>query len=172
MGAVGMLGRVEEIVTHLEMTSRADLRPAPPVPGVAVEPIPADSPLVRPTTVRIGEPYNWPSSRWSDDDWEWYLSREGRHCVLIRHLGEIAGLADYQSHGDGEVEITTFGLVPEYVGKGIGGYALTLAVEQAWHLPLDVRRVWLHTSDLDHPLALPNYHRRGFRTFRTARGQR
>ncbi|NIH86822.1 hypothetical protein [Amycolatopsis granulosa] len=48
-------------------------------------------------------------------------------------------------------------------------YALTLVVEQAWHAAPDVRRIWLHTSNLDHPHALPNYHRRGFRT---AHGQR
>ena len=30
-----------------------------------------------------------------------------------------------------------------------------------------VSRVWLHTSTKDHPRALPNYHRRGLRTFKT-----
>ncbi|NIH78193.1 GNAT family N-acetyltransferase [Amycolatopsis viridis] len=117
--------------------------------------------------MRIGKPYNWPKSRWSGDEWAGYLAREGRQCVLIRYLSEVAGLADFQSHGDGEVEITTFGVVPEYVGKGIGAYALTLVVERAWHAAPDIRRIWLHTSDLDHPHALPNYHRRA--SARTAR---
>jgi hypothetical protein len=35
-----------------------------------------------------------------------------------------------------------------------------------------VNRVWLHTSSLDHPRALPNYHRRGFRTFKTEEEER
>lgn len=70
------------------------------------------------------------------------------------------------------MEITTFGLVPEFVGKGLGGYALTLAVTEAWNLTPNVRRVWLHTSNLDHPHALPNYEHRGFRRFRTTQGQR
>jgi hypothetical protein len=35
-----------------------------------------------------------------------------------------------------------------------------------------VNRVWLHTSTVDHPRALPNYHRRGFRTFKTEQGER
>ena len=43
----------------------------------------------------------------------------------------------------GEVEIKTFGLLPE------------------------VTRVWLHTQTSDHPHALSNYHGRGFRTFKT-----
>lgn len=70
------------------------------------------------------------------------------------------------------MEITTFGLVPDQVGQGLGGYALTLALTEAWQLTPGARRVWLHTSNLDDPHALPNYHRRGFRTFRTAQGQR
>ncbi len=41
-----------------------------------------------------------------------------------------------------------------------------------WHPPgmgsgAGTRRVWLHTSSADNPHALPNYHRRGFRTFKT-----
>jgi hypothetical protein len=35
-----------------------------------------------------------------------------------------------------------------------------------------VNRVWLHTSSFDHPRALPNYHRRGFRTFKTDKVER
>jgi hypothetical protein len=31
---------------------------------------------------------------------------------------------------------------------------------------------WLHTSSFDNPRALPNYHLRGFRTFKTEPGQR
>ncbi|MDQ0378793.1 GNAT family N-acetyltransferase [Amycolatopsis thermophila] len=167
-----MLGRVEETVTHVEMTSPDDLCPAAPVPGVTLENVPADSPLIRPTTLRIGERYHWPSTTWSEAEWAEYLARPGRACVLIRYATEVAGLADFQCYALGSVEITTFGVVPEYVGKGIGGYALTLAVTEAWNLAPTVRRVWLHTSTLDHPHALPNYQRRGFRTFRTTTGER
>ena len=71
-----------------------------------------------------------------------------------------------------EVEIETFGLLPEFTGKNLGGYALTLTIERAWRLTPSVRRVWLHTSSLDHPHALPNYHRRGFHTYKTEVGER
>ena len=68
-------------------------------------------------------------------------------------------------------EIVSFGLVPEAAGRGLGGHALTLAVRAAWSVePLGgpaVERVWLHTSSLDHPSALPNYLRRGFQVVRT-----
>jgi GNAT superfamily N-acetyltransferase len=35
-----------------------------------------------------------------------------------------------------------------------------------------IDRIWLHTSSLDHPSALPNYQRRGFQVFRTERRDR
>ena len=43
-------------------------------------------------------------------------------------------------------------------------FTITLVVADAWTLP-GTKRVWLHTSTLDHPNALPNYLRRGFRGF-------
>lgn len=60
----------------------------------------------------------------------------------------------------------TSGLLLEFAGKGPGGFALTVGVRQAWALAPSVNRVWLHTH------ALPDYHRRGFRTFRTKQGKR
>ncbi|MEU4625748.1 GNAT family N-acetyltransferase [Actinoplanes sp. NPDC023801] len=81
--------------------------------------------------------------------------------------GEPAGFVAYDVHPGKQVEIETFGLVPEFVGRGLGGYALTLTIGKAWELAPGVERIWLHTSSADHPHALPNYHRRGLRTFKT-----
>jgi RimJ/RimL family protein N-acetyltransferase len=154
---------VEEIVTQLEMTAVGQLNPAPLVDGLAlraVEP-PAD---IRALHVRIGTPYRWPSATRTDDEWARWLAEPQRRYRLIEYRGEVAGAADFEPQQGNDVEITTFGLLPEFVGKGLGGYALTLVVADAWTLP-GTRRVWLHTSTLDHPNALPNYLRRGFRSF-------
>jgi hypothetical protein len=43
----------------------------------------------------------------------------------------------------------------------------SLVIRQGWELVPGTRRVWLHTSSADNPHALPNYHRRAFRIFRT-----
>jgi GNAT superfamily N-acetyltransferase len=64
----------------------------------------------------------------------------------------------------GNVEIAYFGLLPQFIGQGIGGYLLTRAVEQAWQMSAE--RVWVHTYTLDHPNALSNYQARGFRIFK------
>jgi len=65
----------------------------------------------------------------------------------------------------GSVEIAYFGLLPEFVGRGLGGHLLSVAVERAFES--GARRVWLHTCTRDNPAALPNYLKRGFLPFRT-----
>lgn len=162
-----------EIVTHVHMTTRDQFRPADPVPGLTLEPLHRDSPLVVDVQARIGAPYGWQSAVRTAPEWEqWFARHPDRAFWLLAHEGEPAGLLACDPHPGDEVEIDTFGLVPEFVGRGLGGYALTLAVRQAWDLTPTVTRVWLHTSSADHPAALPNYHRRGFVTFKTEEGKR
>ncbi len=100
---------------------------------------------------------------------------------LLRHWlitvdGEPAGLTAIQAQPRGDVEIVSFGLVPDRVGRGYGGAALSRAVGLAWTQdPADdtpIRRVWLRTGSLDHPNALGNYQRRGFRIYRTEHRQK
>jgi GNAT superfamily N-acetyltransferase len=55
-------------------------------------------------------------------------------------------------------------VLPEFIGRGWGKHLLTRAVLSAWDL--GTQRVWLHTCTLDHPAALPNYLKRGFRRVR------
>jgi GNAT superfamily N-acetyltransferase len=59
-----------------------------------------------------------------------------------------------------------FGLLPEFIGMGLGGILLTAAVECAWREP-NTTRVWLHTCSNDHKHALANYLKRGFQLFKT-----
>jgi GNAT superfamily N-acetyltransferase len=153
---------MQEIVTYLEMTSPDALTPAPVIPTVTL--VRATPEVTRALTVRIGTPYKWEGASFTDAQWSEYLSVA--ESWMVTSNNEPAGLADYTLRGN-EVEITTFGLVPEFVGKGIGAHALTLALQKAWTLTPTVERVWLHTSTLDHPNALPSYRKRGLRPFRT-----
>jgi GNAT superfamily N-acetyltransferase len=164
---------VDQTITYLEMTSPDDLIPGRPPPrplelerldAAAVE-------LFRSTVLRIGAPHHWttPSGR-SQDHWRERLARPDVLAWLVRVGDEVAGAIELELQPEGQVEITMFGLVPEMVGRGFGGHLLTLATRLAWEarLPDNApnRRVWLHTSSLDHGRALPNYQRRGFRVFR------
>ena len=78
---------------------------------------------------------------------------------VARIGGELAGFFELRDWADGSTEIAYFGLLPAFIGRGLGGALLTAAVRRAWeHQPT---RVWLHTSSLDHPAALANYAARG-----------
>lgn len=160
-----------ETVTYLEMTSPEELNPARPVPEVTLRRADPGSPLIREIIERVGRPHRWRSASWSDARWADYLADPGTLAWFVDHDGpagpEHAGIASYRLHPGDEVEITNFGLVPEFVGRGIGGHALTLAIRTAWDLLPGARRVWLHTSTFDHPNALPNYRKRGLRAYRT-----
>jgi GNAT superfamily N-acetyltransferase len=174
---------VDETVTYLEMTSPDQLRPGRPAPA-AVELDRLDRaswPLLKATYERVGAPFNWQGRRagpdaWPDGRWQELLARPDVHAWIARVGGEVASLVELELRPGGEVEITVFGLVPEFVGKGFGAHLLTAATTLAWDAePLDgvpVRRVWVHTSSRDHPHAKRNYERRGFRAFRTERRRR
>jgi GNAT superfamily N-acetyltransferase len=164
---------VRQIVTYLEMTDRDQFNPAPPVPGLVLKALVPDSPLIPDILARVGAPYGWKSAGRTGQEWQVWLA-EGPHRTfeLLSFAGEPAGIVAYEPQPGDEVEIKSFGLLPEFIGRGLGGYALTLGIQRAWELSAAVSRVWLHTSSFDHPNALPNYHRRGFRTFRTVEGER
>ena len=77
--------------------------------------------------------------------------------------GSLRGLLTRRAEPHDEIEIVSFGLVPDRQGHGFGGPALTLAVGLAWTaFGREVSRVWLHTNNFDHSSALPNYVKRGF----------
>lgn len=155
------------------MTAPDELRPAEPNPGLALEPLSRDSPLVIDLQIKIGAPYGWKAASRTEKEWAaWFAEWPRRTFWKLSFDDEPAGLVAYDLHPGDQVEIETFGLVPEFIGRGLGGYALTLAVRRAWDLAPRVDRIWLHTSSLDHPSALTNYRRRGFRAFKTEEGER
>lgn len=169
---------VDDIVHHLEMTGPDELRPArvPAVPMRLQEAGPADLAAIRDLHDRVAGPYGWRSLAWTEDQWRECLTRPGVRTWLPSVVDRTAGLAVLQSQPGGEVEIDFFGLVPEFVGQGLGGHFLTEVSRLAWRMaPVDadaVRRLWLRTSSHDHPNARASYEARGFRLFRTETRQR
>ena len=78
---------------------------------------------------------------------------------VARVRGTAAGFFELQPSDDGSVQIAYFGLLPAFIGHGLGGHLVTEAIRRAWALAPS--RVWLHTCTFDHPGALPNYLKRG-----------
>jgi GNAT superfamily N-acetyltransferase len=101
---------------------------------------------------------------WTDEQIRARLADPDVSLWLLRVKGSPAGYFELERHDDGSVEIAYFGLLPEFLGRGLGKHLLTAAAEAAWGL--GARRVWLHTCTLDDPAALPNYRARGFRPYK------
>lgn len=111
------------------------------------------------------------------DRWLWYarltlandeilglIRAPGYELWRLWAAADVAGLCELDRTRAGEVQLTYFGLVPERIGTGLGGFFLRTMLHEAWRG--DVHRVWLHTCTQDHPGALALYRRVGFRPCR------
>ena len=92
------------------------------------------------------------------------MRRDGLETWVAYVGGTPAGYFEMATGAADGVEITQFGLLPSFIGIGLGGHLLCDAVQRAREMRAG--RVWLHTCSADHPHALPNYRARGFRPFK------
>ena len=143
----------------------------------------------------VGRAYSWTNRmHWTDAQWLAWLERPGMQTWIgyvcetpagyfeldeqrAKRNSQEAGSSLSQASASAqqmrsqkpstdvtaEVELAYFGLLPSFIGRGVGGALLTEAIRRAW--ALGPQRVWLHTCTLDHPAALPNYQKRGFRIY-------
>lgn len=113
----------------------------------------------------VGRNWHWTDRiGWTDEEICAHLYREGLSLHVMYVAGAPAGYVELLKHPNGSTEIAYFGLMPEFIGRGLGRHLLNFAVEHAWQE--GANRVWLHTCSLDAPQALPNYLKRGFVAFK------
>jgi GNAT superfamily N-acetyltransferase len=101
---------------------------------------------------------------WTYRQWLDYLDRPELETWVGYVEGAPAGYFELERQAEGDVEIAYFGLLPQFIGRGLGGRLLTRAIERAWEW--GAGRVWVHTCTLDGPAALSNYQARGFRIYK------
>jgi len=153
--------------TYLELCDPAQFRPAAPLPPTArVVARPSCSPAeYRRLYAAVGGPWHWRDRlAWDDATLAAHLASPDIAVFELLVEGDSAGYFELRRSDAGEVEIAYFGLVPGYIGRGLGGALLSEAVREAWRF--GGARVWLHTCTLDSPHALPNYKARGFTPYR------
>ncbi len=152
---------------YLEMTDPNDLCPKLcAYPGLSIEQAQTPSAeLNRFLYTAVGGDWNWTDRLpWTYPQWQEWVDRSELKTWVAYVSSNPAGYFELETQPEGSVEITSFGLLPSFIGRGLGGYLLTVAVQKAWQM--GAARVWLHTCTLDHPNALQNYCARGFRVFR------
>lgn len=163
--------KVPVTITYLEMTDPVQLRVSA-ADREDVEVFRIDAPsaeLARSLYCDVGRDFHWTDRLvWSDQQWRDYLHRPQLE-FWIACVGDVtAGYFELERQPDSAVLIAYFGLKPQFIGQGIGGWLLTSAVRRAWEM--QAIRVWLHTCSLDHANALNNYLKRGFQIVRTEPG--
>jgi GNAT superfamily N-acetyltransferase len=162
------LVRVEVTTWYLEMLGRDGLRAAPsPSSDARIER--ADIPLPelsRFLYTAVGGMWYWTERlHWDYAAWLAYLDRPAVDTWVLYVSGTPAGYVELEVQPDDNVEVAYFGLLPRFIGRGLGGYLLGFGVERAWEQ--GARRVWVHTCTLDGPNALTNYRARGFVVYDT-----
>ncbi len=115
---------------------------------------------------QVGKKHRWIDRlSWSDEKWINFTSNKNLETYVISETEDLVGFFELLHNPElKETEISYFGLLEEYIGKGIGGYALSEAIKKSFER--DIKRVWLHTCTLDHPNALKNYIARGMTVFK------
>jgi GNAT superfamily N-acetyltransferase len=114
----------------------------------------------------VGRDYQWVDRLpWTIEEIRAYINDPAITIWLVSVWSSPAGYFELRKETQGSVEIVYFGLLKHFHGRGLGGHFLTQAAERAWEA--GATRVWLHTNTMDHPAALPNYLKRGFKVFKT-----
>ncbi|WP_237154519.1 GNAT family N-acetyltransferase [Oryzibacter oryziterrae] len=162
-------GKLANVVTFLEMTARPD-RPARPTPaGYTLTEIDHwDNEAFLRLYKAIGWEWLWTSRLlMSETELTARLARPGNRSFCPTKDGQRMGVLEMDFADPTNVEISFFGLVPEAIGGGIGGWLMDQAIALAFDRP-ETKRLWLHTCHFDSPQALPFYQRMGFRPYARA----
>ena len=156
---------IEVTRTYLQLTHPGDLN-ASNDPSVRIERV-AECPasFYRYLYSEVGRAYHWIDRLpWTDEQIRAHLARPEIKLWVMYGEGAPAGYFELERHTDGSIEIAYFGLLSEFIGRGLGKHLLSVAAAQAWSD--GANRVWLHTCTLDDPAAMPNYLGRGFKPFK------
>ena len=158
---------LEYTITFLEMTARPSWDyPHLPVASAAALLKAVDPPVWYFLSLydAVGRDYAWedmhtiPEAEVADQ-----LNRSTLY-TLLEH-GWPQGFFLLEPMDEGTVDLAYFGLVPEAVGSGLGGWLLKTAILTAWDRP-GTKRLTVNTCTLDHPRALALYQKNGFQPTR------
>jgi ribosomal protein S18 acetylase RimI-like enzyme len=160
-------GKIESVVTYLEMFAPPSREPSPPpCPGLSLQR------ALRPTISfyrylydTIGEAWLWSDRKKLSDEALAAIIHHPDDEVHVLHLdGVPAGYIELDARDKPEIELAYLGIMPDFIGRKLGPYLLSQAIHMAF--ARGASRFWVHTCSLDHPSALPMYERAGFRIYK------
>jgi len=117
---------------------------------------------------RVGGPWLWWLRQMMPDPMlESLLADPATGVYVLKLHGTIMGFFELDATPWPDVNLSYFGLLEEAIGQGLGFAMLGAAIDQVFAGP--VRGMTVNTCTADHPRALPNYQRAGFRIVRQVR---
>src|SRR5438270_885905 len=121
------------VTTYLEMQSPEPLRPKRADARFQVrEQKEPNWVFNRDLYFRVGEQWQWIDKRpWTDEQWQEYALAPELRTFAAYYDDALAGYYELRQDGEVGVEIAYFGLLPEFIGSGLGGALLTCAIEEA-----------------------------------------
>lgn len=124
-------------IHYLQMTDRSQLRTKAAPAGLTVECVtPANGAMNQRFYREVGAGWAWHDQLgWSIQQWREYAERDVLSTWIARSNGNEVGYAELERQGGGDVELRYFGLLPVFIGRGLGATVLTRMVEIAWSLP-------------------------------------
>ena len=109
----------------------------------------------------VGKPHIWVErTRMSDEALAKIVQDEKVELYVLYCEGAPAGYAELDFRKAPDAELAYFGIIQDFLGRGLGSFLLATAIDIAWSKP--IARLWVHTNTLDHPRALPLYQKMGF----------
>ncbi len=159
--------KLETVVTYLEMTE-APTGPPPPRPVGKLALSRIENPEVdfyRFIYGRVGAPWLWYERQLLDDETLARIIGDPAVEIYVLYVdGAPVGFSELDWRAPPRVEMAYLGLMPDFIGRGLGRTLLRLTIDAAWSRHPE--RLWLHTCTLDHPDALRIYRRAGFVPYR------
>jgi GNAT superfamily N-acetyltransferase len=156
-------GKLRVVVTYLEMTTQpANPKQRPPIEKLAL--LRAERPTVsfyRYLYNTVGEPWLWVDRRKMNDAALAAVIHDAKVEITVLYVGGVpAGFAELDRRGKDAVDLSYFGMIPEFIGMKLGPFLLNCAIDAAW--AGGARKLTVNTCTLDHPKALQLYQRAGF----------
>ncbi len=120
---------------------------------------------------RVGKNYEW-TDQFLKDRQEVQSFIENKHVQFFELYfdGSLAGFFVLDFRVNSTCDLSYFGLIPDYIGKGLGSFMLRYAILTAWNK--DINKMLVNTNTLDHERALALYKKNGFQTIRVEKHTR
>ena len=155
---------LDDVITYLEMRTPTGGPPVQPPVNLRLALMraePCSVSFYRYLYETVGTPWLWYERRLlSDAALAAEIQKPTTEIFILHVSGVPAGYFELDAAPADETELRYFGLVPEFIGRGLGAFLLREAIDRAWSRSID--RLWVHTRRFDHPRALGNYQRAGF----------